>query len=196
MTQDPIAIKELERICRVSNMLCSAHSALRDRYGRWALWLDVLILAASTWLASLAFAADATAAKLTPFSWDPRIWTGTLGTAVFFLSIIQIKTEWKGKCDAHKRTADIYGEVRREAELLLKSGVSDLTICERVFSKHQMASAVGLPLAEAEFLDQKKRHLMKVAISRHLDAYPAANVFILKFRFWWRDNAVSSRETL
>lgn len=180
--------EELERVRRVADTLCTGHAGLRDRYVRRALMLDLAILGISTWLVALAFVEPRINIKLTPFGWDGQVWVGVLGTAMFFLSLVQIKTDWKGRADAHKRTLDVYAEVKREAGYMLAAGTLDEVGCRRVLARYDMASAVGIEMPEAEFLTQKRRHLMKVALSRHLDTHPAASLFLTRLRFWLRDN--------
>lgn len=178
---------ELTRICRVSDMLCTGHAALRDRYAKFALALDLATLGVSTWLVALAFVEPKLNMTLTPFGWDSQIWIGALGTGVFFLTLVQIKTDWKGRSDAHKRTLDVYSEVKREAGYLLSAGEYDHDACRRVFSRYDMAASVGVPIPESEFLRQKQRHLVKVALSKTLDGRPAASLMWLRARLWCRD---------
>ena len=178
---------ELSRICRVSDMLCTAHAALRDRYSKFAFALDLLTLGVSTWLVALAFVEPKLNVKLTPFGWDSQIWVGALGTGVFFLTLIQIKTDWKGRSDAHKRALDVYAEVKREAGYLLSADEYNRDACQRVFSRYDMAASVGVPIPESEFLRQKQRHLVKVALSKLLDDRPATSLMWLRVRLWWRD---------
>ena len=64
---------ELERIRTVSDMLCTAHAGLRDRYARRALWLDLAILGLSTWLVALVFVEPRINLSLTPFGLDPQL---------------------------------------------------------------------------------------------------------------------------
>lgn len=178
---------ELSRICRVSDMLCTGHAALRDRYARFAFALDLLTLGLSTWLVAIAFVEPKLNVALTPFGWDSQIWVGALGTGVFFLTLIQIKTDWKGRSDAHKRTLDVYIEVKREAAYLLSAGEYERDACQRVFSRYDMATSVGVPIPESEFLRQKQRHLVKIALSKALDGRPATSLIWLRLRLWWRD---------
>jgi hypothetical protein len=180
--------EELFRIRRVSDMLCTGHAALRDRYARFALVLDLLTLGASTWLVALAFVEPRLNIKLTPFGWDSQIWIGALGTGVFFLTLVQMKTDWKGRSDAHRRTLDAYAEVKREAGYLLSTGGYGDDAFRRVSARYDMASSVGVPIPEAEFLAQKQRHLVKVALSKELDRRPAASLAWLRAQSWWRDN--------
>lgn len=178
---------ELTRISRVSDLLCTGHAALRDKYAKFAFALDLLTLGVSTWLVALAFVEPKLNVTLTPFGWDSQVWVGALGTGVFFLTLIQIKTDWKGRSDAHKRTLDVYAEVKREAGYLLSASEYDRDACQRVFSRYDMAASVGVPIPESEFLRQKQRHLVKVALSKALDARPGSSLMWLRVRLWWRD---------
>ncbi len=181
------ANEELARIRRVADMLCTGHAALRDRYARWAFLLDLLILGASTWLVALAFVEPRLNVVLTPFGVNPQLWVGALGTFVFFLTLVQMKTDWKGRSDAHKRTVEIYAEVKRRAAHLLSSGGTDHGAIQNVFSHYEMACAVGIAIPEKEFLVQKQRHLVKVKVSKILDAYPAMCLLCLRVRLFIRD---------
>ena len=179
---------ELERIKRVSDSLCTGHARLRDRFTRRAFWLDLCILGMSTWIVALVFVEPRFGIKLTPFDWDPQIWIGVFSIITFFLTIVQFKTDWKSRADAHKRTLDIYAEVKREAGYVLAAGEFDEAICRRVLSRYDLASAIGIEIPEREFLPQKRNHLIKVALSRYLDSHPSASLWMTRTQFWFRDN--------
>ena len=194
MSSDVEGMKEeLQRIRRVSDLLCTGHASLRDRYASWALGLDLSILAISTWLVALAFVEPKLNIQLTPFGLDSQLWVGVLGVIAFFLTIVQLKTDWKGRADAHKRTLDIYAETKREAGYLLASGDIDETTWRRVLARYDMATAIGVEIPEAEFLMQKRRHKVKIAMSKHLDSHPSASILLTRMRFWVRDNFSVSR---
>ena len=180
--------EELRRIHGVSDMLCTGHSGLRDRYARMALGLDLSILALSAWISALAFVAPSINMSLTPFGLDPQLWSGLLAVGVLFLAIVQLKTDWKGRSDAHGRTLGNYAEVKREAGYLLATHEFDEQAYRRVVARYDMASAVGVEIPERFFLSQKRRHKMKVALSKHLDAHPGASLVLTRLRFWVRDN--------
>lgn len=181
---------EIERIRRVSDMMCTGHAGLRDRYGRWALAIDLAILGLSTWLVALAFVRPRINLSLTPFSLDPQIWGGLLATLTFFLAVVQMKVDWKGRSDAHKHSLAIYADVHRQAGYMLALGGGDLNEqeCRRLLERYDLAGAVGIGIPEAEFLPQKRRHQTKIAISKHLDTHPAASICLTRLRFWFRDN--------
>jgi len=181
--------QEMERIRRVADMLATGHANLRDRYSRWATVLDLGVMALSTWLTAIVFVEPRINVKLTPLGIDPQLWVGFIGIFTFFLSIVQLRVDWKGRSDAHERSFDMYAEVKRECGYLLASQQT-LTAdnCQRVLSRYDLATEVGTALPEGQFLRQKQRHLEKVAISRHLDSHPFASLWLLRLRFWWRHN--------
>ena len=184
---------ELHRIRRVSDMLCTAHAGLRDRYSRLGLFLDLSVLGLSTWLVALAFVEPRIGVSLTPFGMDSQIWGGLLATCTFFLTIVQLKTDWKGRSDAHRRTLDLYAEVKREAGFLLASGTLDDAAVRRVLARYDVASAVGIAVPERDFLPQKKRHLVKVQLSKRLDTLPGSSLILARLRLWWL-NSIRGRK--
>ncbi len=179
---------ELARVRRVSDMLCSAHAGLRDRYQRRALTLDVARLAIALWLVALAFVEPQIGFQLTPFDMNDRIWMGLLGFATFMLTLIQLKVDWMGRANAHRRTFELYAAVKREAGYILTASNRDESAIRRVLAQYDLAGAVGEAVSEADFLPQKRRHLRKIALSRHLDSHPSASLVMTKMKFWWKDN--------
>jgi hypothetical protein len=188
MTGTPPAFDELNRIKRVADVLCTAHAGLFDRYDRRALLLDVLILGVSTWLVALAFVEPKIGKTLTPFGLDGTIWIGLLAVGVFFLTIVQLKTDWKRRASAHKRALETYSEVKREAAYVISASIHDPIAHRRIIDRYDMASVICITIPEREFVRQKRRHLVKVAISKHLDSHPLASIRLTQLRLWWRDN--------
>lgn len=181
--------QELERIRNVSDMLCTGHAGLRERYARLASVLALAILASSTWIVALVFVEPRINLSLTPFGLDPQLWVGLIAVATFFLTIVQVKTDWKGRSEVHRRSFAMYAEVKRECGYLLAS--EDQIVpeqCERLLARYDMATEIGAEVPEKEFLKQKRRHKLKVALSRHLDDHPAASILLTKIRFFFRDN--------
>jgi len=180
---------ELKRIRRTADMLSTAHANLRERFHRRAVSLDLAVLGLSTWLTSVVFVEPRIGVKLTPGKLDSEIWVGLLGVATFFLSVVQLRVDWKGRSDAHRRTLDLYADVKRECGYLLASdGALRREGCGSVLAKYEMATDVGTPLEERDFLAQKRKHLQKIAISRFLDDHPSASIVLLRIKMWLRDN--------
>ena len=187
--------QEIERVQRVSDMSCSAHANLRDRYRRHAWLLDLSIFAPATWLVALVFVEPQINYTLTPFNLRPNLWLGLLALLTFFLSIVQVMVNWKAKADAHGRSFSMYAEVKRECGYLLASGKIDenKSDIQRLRARYDMAVDVGVPVPEREFLKQKRKHLLKVELSRHLSKHPSASLLLTRLKLWWRDNVGPGR---
>lgn len=182
---------EINRIRRVSDMLITGHASLRERYARRALLLDLAILAVSVWLTAVVFIDPRLNLRLTPPPFDPQVWIGVLGVLTFFLSIVQLRVDWKGRSDAHKRSFDLYAQVKNECRFLLSSGeILTRDNCQRVVTMFALSGDVGCQMPEKEFLRQKQKHLQKVLLSRYLDSNPSASLVLLKLRMWWASNVV------
>jgi hypothetical protein len=181
---------ELERIRRVTDMACSSHARLRDRFAGRALALDLGILAATSWLVALAFVDQNLAVQLTPFHLQPQIWMGSLGVVTFFLSVAQLRVDWKARSDAHARSMHLNADLKRELNLVLSRKNDDVGSAEhaRVLSQTAMVSSATNAIPEADFLSLKRQHKLKVAVSRHLDDHPAASILLTKLKFFLRDN--------
>ncbi len=181
--------EELQRIRRVSDMLCTAHAGLQDKYARQALLAELITLATSTWLVALVFIERRINVHLTPAGLDPQVWIGLLSIATFFFTILQMRTDWRGRADAHGRSLEMYAEVKRECGYLLASGSTiNQAECQRLLARYDMATDVGVKVPENAFLKYKKRHLTKVAVSKHLDAHPGTSMLLFRLRLWKRDN--------
>ena len=188
-------ISELKKLRSVADMLCTGHAVLRDRFALQALILDTSTLAASTWVVALAFVSPEISAHLTPFHLNSNIWLGALSAGTFFLTLVQFKTDWKGRSDAHRKTLDLYAEVKREAGYLLASDELDENNHRRVLARYDMASAVGVEIPERYFLKIKRQHKLKVLMSKELDVAPATSLLLLRARLWYRDNRLKKGDT-
>lgn len=186
MTDHAISTR-LKAIKRVADQSCSAHAHLRDRYAAQAFALDLIILSASAWTLTLSFADASIAARLTPFGLSSVIWTGLMGVAIFIATLAQLKLDLKGRSDAHKRACDAQAAVKKAAgDAARLEGDSDRLV--DVEAQLSLATAVGVAIPEREFVRLKRKHLQKIALSRHLDSQPFASPTLLVIAWWWKDN--------
>ena len=173
-------------------MLVTAHSVLRDRYDRRAFLIDITILGATLWLTAMAFVEPTIGVALTPRGLSKDLWLGLLSVAAFFLSMVQIRVDWKGKKDAHARACEAFTSVKRECTTLLAQDEMDQPEYKRILDKYESAGMLSIPIPETEFNKLKSLHRIKVEISRHLDNQPAASPTLLRIKLWWRDNIGSN----
>ena len=184
-----MTLSELERIKRVSEQLLTAHSVLRDRYARRAFVIDITILGCTLCLTAMALINPAIGIELTPYGLSKDMWLGILSVVAFFLSIVQIRVDWKGKENAHARASEAYASVKREAVNLIAEGKIDASEFKRILDKYESARALSIHIPVAEFNRLKSMHKIKIEISNYLNEKPAASPTLLKFRLWCRDNS-------
>jgi hypothetical protein len=188
---------ELLRIVRISDMLITGHSNLRDSFKKRGLILDCLVIASSVWLTATVFIEPQLGLSLTPFHLNPQIWIGLLSVVTLFLSVVQLRVDWKGRADAHQRSAELYSRVKSSARRLIQLA-SPITseMAKETLSQYDLSSDLGCAIPESEFVRQKKKHLTKIMISRLLDRNPGASISILRAIIWWRGNVNSFRNPL
>lgn len=180
---------EIERIKRVSDMMCSMHSKLRDIYSRRALMLDLSIMASSLWLVSMVFIEPAIGKKLSPPGMESKIWLGLIAIITFFLSLFQFKVGWKKESEVHKKSADFYALIKRECVYIIsKNEVINIEKCKHLLDRYDSSGDICIPIPEKNFLALKKYHLKKVFISRYIDKHHSASILLLKIKFWLKNN--------
>ena len=103
--------------------------------------------------------------------------------------MVQVKVDWKGQADKHMQALAMYAAVKRECSYLLASErVLPKHECHNVLAKYEMAGSLGVEIPEKDFLKQKRRHLLKIEISKYLDTHPSASILLVRFQLWRRDN--------
>ena len=129
----PAQIEELERRQRVSDQTASMHAMLRDMFGRRALLLELLLLAASIITATFALA-DLSSLGLS-FSQERtvKLAIAISSTVIFIGTILASKVDWSAKAKEHERARQSYAALKlkvREALLnvedISQSHISDL----------------------------------------------------------------------
>lgn len=179
----------LARAARVADQQCTAYAHLRDMYFLYARCLDLLMLGTSTWLLAMTFVEPKIGVALAPAGIESTIWIGLLSIGVFFLSLVQLLVNWKGKADNYQRSLMALSGFVKSARPLVHLGASaSQSDIEGENATYHQISEWMEPIPEKMFLCLKQKHLRKVEISKTLDKSPSASIFRLKVSFWIRDN--------
>lgn len=187
--------KELEKVLRIADMLCTAHNIERDRFRRRALVLDIVLMLISLYLVSMALIDPVFGDFLTPYGWDGKLWTGLVATSIFGLSIVQLLVKWKGRADAHDRSFRMYAETKSScAEYLNSTSPISREDYNRVRAHYDMASEIGCHIPDERFLLLKQKHLQKVSLSKALDVRPFMSIRWAMAKRWWGDNCLPANE--
>lgn len=179
--------EEAERALRVSDMLASCHSALRDRYARRALILDLAILVASVWLVAMAFVDPEIAKHFSIPGISAANTIGLLAVSTFVLSLFQLRTDWKYCAERFDQAAKAYALVKLALGAVLADEPLDNKQCDRVLENYRSIGERVVAVPERQFIRLKKRHLMKMRISQVLDKHAATSIFLVRLRLWHSD---------
>ena len=188
-TEDNNLLEEIKRIRRVSDQMCTMHANLRDMYSRRALVLEIAILSGSLIVVAQVFADPIIAERMDFLSLENRIWLGVFSIVVLISAIIQLIVNWKGQKEAHERAHVFYSVIKLECgRIIAGDELESQDNLRNVINKYNNATNLQIGIPESYFLPLKRRHKIKILISRYLDEHPGVSLIFLKLRLWWRDN--------
>jgi len=170
--------------------MLTAHSILRDRYARLATAVDVAGLAFSVVLCFFTFVDPALPRYFGAGDELSRIVVGFCAGAVFFVSLVQLRVDWKARSERHGKAVErlvrakaLYRRVKHELESVEGGTKGDLV---RAFQEGDALIEDIIPIPDRKFVRLKALHNRKVLVSRVLDRFPAASLPILRWVVWWR----------
>jgi hypothetical protein len=177
---------EVGRKFRVLVQTLSMHTALRDRYARRALFVDILLLACAVIFCTATFADATTLAQLGLAPKRINYLLRVSSVLAFMLSILSLRIDWKGKSSSHRDAAD---KMSRALEAFRNAQQSDGTwptegIAE-LDAAYWEAMHNSVPIPEGVFVKLKARHLRKVQLSRMLDSNPGCPAWVLRLVLLW-----------
>lgn len=182
-------VEQLKTMSRRANQAASMHSKLRDHYATWNSAINIFLLIFSACLLSIAFISDDFVQRTTGVSPDTFKWiNGITATANFCVSLVFLSWQPAEKATAHAQAVNHYAKIRYEikrleakADQLTENDVS--TLEESYFTTRDLPE-----ISEKQFLPLKQHHLLKVAISKELDANPYAPLWFLRWKMWRKSN--------
>ncbi|MDV7341802.1 hypothetical protein RYZ26_19535 [Terasakiella sp. A23] len=179
---------EINRIEKVSNLLVTCHSILSSRYLRRAFLLNLISTLFSAVLAILIFAPQELLSKINPTGFDNTMFMGCLAAVLFLLSLVEMKVAWKEKGSFHKDAANAYSRVKLEIRASYRDGKIDDAKMQDISTKYSLIGEMHPPVPDDQFVKLKKKHKLKIEVSKYLDKNPAANIFLVHIKLWIRDN--------
>lgn len=178
----------LLRTLRVADQSCTAHAILRDKYHRMYIGLDCATLLISTWILMMVFVQPEIAVQLSPPWISQTIWIGLLSFMVFILTFVQLIVDWKGRYQAHHQAVAALSAFVKEYRPTKNS--TDMALLDKAVLQYRLITETLTQIPENDFLRLKRKHLVKIEISRQLDAAPGTSVFLLSLKLWLRDNGL------
>ena len=188
--------EELRRRKRISDMMLTAHSVLRDRFWMRAAAFDIILLALSAILCGTVFLDPA---LVRHFHLEPEATRAILGACsilVFILSIIGLRVDWKERSARHQQACRALADIKAKSrELMGAPEERQAKETPEFLRVSGFLMSELTPIPDVEFVELKAKHRQKVEISRLLDTYPSAPVWLLRWKLRCRDSfAIISKD--
>jgi hypothetical protein len=175
--------EEYRRKFRVLDMMLSGHATLRERNRRRWLALTLAVMLLSILAATLALAEEKRVEVLF-IRLQTKDWLAILAGLIFFLSIVELVVDWRGRVWAHgdaaRRLAELKGQFRR-AEVSSEGVETNGVDLDEAYDQ-AMAAIVEIP--NSLFNRLKAKHRRKIAVSKFLDDSPGTPLLLLRWRIF------------
>jgi hypothetical protein len=184
---ESLRIAELSKIRGVLDMMVSSHAHLRDKYSFYSFVSTVSLFLCSALLCSVSFADGNLFNKYCGNNYS--LYIGLFSVASFVYGFIDLQLDWRGRADSHKIAFTKLSGLKLECVKTISNiqdGGADSS--EAFVAKYKEETISVVPIPEREFLNCKKRHRLKVLISKHLDEHPGTIIWWFKLKIWVRDN--------
>ena len=175
--------REIKRKYRVIDMMLTMHSVMRDRNHRRALFVDVINLAASVVLVAAVFADQEFLTVVGITAHITRYIIGISSLAVFFLSILTLRVNWKQQATGHHEAYQKLASLKVKHQYLMDQGENSNNDAAIDLS-HDTSLAMSTlpPIADRQFNGLKAIHLRKIELSKALSHNPGASAILLRLQ--------------
>jgi hypothetical protein len=182
--------EEIDRMFKITDQMATCHSVLRDRYHRYSLIAEIVVLVGSATLTSLAFLDSAALKAIVPSQVPPPILLAVAGLVTFVASIVQLKVDWGGKSALHAKAAEFVFDLKNELGRihLVNSQAERDALFVPVRAKYEMIGKLTPPIPDAQFLLLKRLHCLKIEVSRRISRHPGTWPWLMKLRIVFSDN--------
>jgi hypothetical protein len=185
-TPSPPTPEELRRKRRVLDQTLTGHSLLRDLYERRALVLTLLILALSIVATSVAFLSGESTVSILGVRARVQTWVGVLTATIFFLTLIDLRVDWRQRAGAHNEAARRLGRLKGVFRVAtVRDGVVDAGGVD-LNADYDATMEQLPPIPDKRFLWVKAKHTRKVRASKLLDEHAGAPVWYVRLLAMWQ----------
>ena len=180
-------LKELKRIGRVSDMMVTAHTSLKEKFTLLSLFSDVLLFSCSLLLAVIVFADPNILIKY--FGGNYTFGVGIFSIVTFIFSFVSRLLAWNVRAERHKYAFKTYMNFKFDAaDLINKIENDEHANVEKFLERYHALTPTIIAIPEQAFLKYKRKHVIKVFISKYLDEHPSSSILLLKIKIWYNNN--------
>lgn len=172
--------EELDKQCKMIDMMLSAHSRLRDQYSFRSCFMDLLVFCSSLVLIAFLFLDPIILQYLSIHQDLSRLVIGTFTIIISILSFVSLRVDWKQKGEQYRQTAEALAKLKNDCHNL-KSEIECITFKAKKQIITDTINQLPVKIPENQFLKQKAIHKRKIELSKAIDQNPSASINVLKF---------------
>lgn len=180
---------ELKKQAKVIDMMITMHSILANRYARKAKILEIGMFTGSIVLLSTVFLDPSI---LRYFHLEPettRIIIGLSSIIIFFLSILSLIVDWKGRSVQHRDGFSTLVGLKSEYREILSSDENDENNNYKEFAKRSsLITRQIIPIPDSNFNNLKSYHYRKIEISKMIRSNPGSSIYLLRLKLLLKNN--------
>lgn len=176
--------EENERQYRVIDQMLTMHAKLRDRYGRKALFLNIILLIGAVALNTFVFAGEDVFRLLGIAPGHARIAIGFISVLLLVIALVEYKVDWGGLSRRHGDAADrlgcLKGKYRADYASRQKTGTPP---DEKLGREYALTMEVLPPIPDRLFNRLKSYYLFKLLVSEEISKNPKVPLLLIRFCF-------------
>lgn len=172
---------EYHRKFRVLDMMLSGHSTLCAKYRHRSTGLTLAIMTLSIFGATLALQAD-NSVEIFSIDLELKVWLALLSGVIFFLSIVELVLDWRGRAWSHQDAARRLGILKGEFRRAKVTGATVETEGADLDAEYDQTTAAIVEIPNSVFNRLKAKHRRKIEISKLIDESPGAPLLLLRWR--------------
>lgn len=180
---------EIKKQAKVIDMMVTMHSILAARYARRSQILEIGMVAVSIVLLSVAFLDPEI---LSYFHIKPntaRIVIGLSSILIFFMSVLSLIVDWKGKSVQHKDGFATLVKLKTEwRDIIANFEEIDKRDLREFTNRSSLIVSQLSPIPDSCFNKLKSKHFKKIELSKLISEHPGSTVFLLKLKVLFKSN--------
>jgi hypothetical protein len=180
---------EIKKQVKVIDMMVTMHSILAARYALRSQIIEIGMLGISILLVSVAFLDPEI---LSNFHIEPNkahIVIGLSSILIFFMSVLSLIVDWKGRSVHHKdgffTLVKLKTEWRNIHENFEEIDKRDL---QEFINRSSLIVSQLFPIPDNCFNNLKSKHIKKIELSKMIGEHPGGMVFLLKLKMFFISN--------
>ena len=180
---------EIKKQAKVIDMMVTMHSILAAQYARRSQILEIGMVAVSIALVSVVFLDPEILSYFHIKPNSARIVIGLFSILIFFMSILSLIVDWKGKSVQHKDGFSTLVKLKTKWENIIANfEETDKRDLREFINKSSLIVSQLSPIPDSCFNKLKSKHFKKIELSKLISEHPGSTVFLLKLKVLFKNN--------